>query len=163
MSLLQTMLTHLDSPECEPSEQAPPPAENDSVAPEPDLFVSTDLDTAQFEWAVTSASDVEYNGKIYRRLEPEYFAWLRSRMLAAQSAFKAGKLPVSTWESLKNRFNPLQEYAVQKFGKEDLQQASRRLSPQNYQAPRHVQAEPEKPAEPPRTTGFIRQPKLGIV
>lgn len=26
MSLLQTMLTHLDSPECEPSEQVPPPA-----------------------------------------------------------------------------------------------------------------------------------------
>ncbi len=102
MSLLQTMLTHLDSPECEPSEQAPQPTENDSSAPEPDLFVSTDLEIAQFEWAVTSASDVEYNGKIYRRLEPDYFAWLRSRMLAAQSTFKAGKLPESTWESLKS-------------------------------------------------------------
>nr|WP_321466145.1 hypothetical protein [uncultured Desulfobulbus sp.] len=112
MSLLQTMLTHLDSPTCEPSEQAPLPAENKSSAPEPDLFVSTDLETAQFEWDVTSASDVEYNGKIYRRLEPEYFAWLRSRMLAAQSAFKAGKFPESTWESLKSRLHPLQEYAV---------------------------------------------------
>ena len=150
MSLLQTMLTHLDSPECEPSEQAPQPIENDNSTPEPELFVSTDLDTAQFEWAVTSASDVEYNGKIYRRLEPEYFAWLRSRMLAAQSAFKAGKLPELTWESLKSRFNPLQEYAVQKFGKESLQQASRQLSPQNYQAPRHIPAKPEKPAEPPK-------------
>jgi hypothetical protein len=150
MSLLQTMLTHLDSPECEPSQQAAPSAENDSSVPEPELFVSTDLDTAQFEWAVTSASDVEYNGKIYRRLEPEYFAWLRSRMLAAQSAFKAGKLSESTWESLKSRFNPLQEYAVQKFGKESLRQASRQISPQNYQAPRHVPANPEKPAEPPK-------------
>ena len=128
MSLLQTMITHLDSPECEPSQETPPPAENDSSAPEPDFFVSTDLETAQFEWAVTSASDVEYNGKIYCRLESEYFAWLRSRMLAAQSAFKAGKLPESTWESLKSRFNPLQEYAVQKFGKEALQQASHQIS-----------------------------------
>jgi len=38
MSLLQTMLTHLDSPECEPSEQAPQPIENDSSAPEPDIL-----------------------------------------------------------------------------------------------------------------------------
>lgn len=79
MSLLQSMLTHLDSPERESSQQAA----------EPDLFVFTDLETAEFEWAVTSASDVEYNGKIYRRLEPEYFAWLRSRMLAAQSAYQS--------------------------------------------------------------------------
>jgi hypothetical protein len=58
------MLTHLDSTECEPSEQAPQPPENDSSAPEPDLFVSTDLETAQFEWAVTSASDVEYKSEV---------------------------------------------------------------------------------------------------
>jgi hypothetical protein len=109
MSLLQTMLTYLDSPECEHSEQALQPTENGNSTPEPDLFVSTDLETAGFEWAVTSTSDVEYNGKIYRRLDPEYFAWLRSRMFAAQSAFKAGKLPETTWESLKSRFNPLQE------------------------------------------------------
>ncbi len=64
MSLLQTMLTHLDSPEREHSEQAPQPTENGSSAPEPDLFASTDLETAGFEWAVTSTSDVEYNGNI---------------------------------------------------------------------------------------------------
>ena len=150
MSLLQTMLTHLDSPECEHSEQAPQPTENGSSTPEPDLFVSTDLETAGFEWAVTSTSDVEYNGKIYHRLEPEYFAWLRSRMLAAQSVFKAGKLPETTWESLKSRFNPLQEYAIQKFGKESLQQAFCQLSPQDYQAPRLIPKEPEKPSEPPK-------------
>ena len=149
MSLLQTMLTHLDSTECEPSEQSHKPAENISTQ-EPALFVSTDLETTQFEWAITSASDVEYSGKIYRRLDPEYFAWLRSRMLAAQSAFKAGKLPETKWESLKNRFNPLQEYAVQKFGKEHLQQAFSQLSPQNYQPPRHVPKKPEKTAEPPK-------------
>ena len=150
MSLLQTMLTHLDSTECEHSEQAPQPTENDSSATEPDLFVSTDLETAQFEWAVTSTSDVEYNGKIYRRLDPEYFAWLRSRMLAAQSAFKTGKLPETTWENLKSRFNPLQEYAIQKFSKEPLQQTSRQFNPQDYQAPRLIHKEPEKPSEPPK-------------
>ncbi len=36
-SILQTMLTHLDSTECEPSEQASQPSENDSSTPEPDL------------------------------------------------------------------------------------------------------------------------------
>ncbi len=46
MSLLQTMLTHLDYSECEHSEQAPQLTENDISTPEPDLFVSTDLETA---------------------------------------------------------------------------------------------------------------------
>lgn len=115
------------------------------TAPEPDLFVSTDLETALCEWAVTSASDVECNGKIYRHLNPEYFAWLRSRMLVAQSAFKDGKLPEATWTNLKSRFNPLQEYTIQKYGKESLQQTFNQFNSQDYQAPRHVPKKPEKP------------------
>ncbi len=41
-------------------------------------------------------------------------------------------------------------YAIQKFGKESLQQAFRQLSPQDYQASRLIPKEPEKPSEPPK-------------
>ncbi len=138
MSLLQTMLTHLDSPECDYSTQPSSPVENNTASGD-NLFVSTDLESVRFEWAVTSTSDVESGGKIYRRLDPEYFAWLRSRMLAAQSAFKAGKIPKTAWEGLKRRFNPLQEYAVQKLGRESIRQALRHFRPQDYQAPRQAE------------------------
>ena len=66
--------------------------------------------------------DREIDGTLCRRLSPEYFAWLRSRMLTAQAAHKAGKLPEDAWNTLRKRFNALQALAIREFGKELLQE-----------------------------------------
>lgn len=55
---------------------------------------------------------MEIDGTLCRRLSPEYFAWLRSRMVTAQAAHKAGKLPEDAWNTLRQRFNALQELAI---------------------------------------------------
>ena len=57
------------------------------------LFVSSSLAI----WATNQpkgfARDFQINDTVYRRLDPEYYAWLRSRMVVAKKAATAGHLP----------------------------------------------------------------------
>lgn len=134
MSLLRTMMTHLGK-EDELLTKGPEKQIKEVAFPPHILFVATDLEFRKFDWVGTSDRDRKYDGKIFRRLDPEYFAWLRSRMVAARNAHQAGKLPDNTWDLLRTRFNQVQELAVQQFGDKALQTAISNLNPKTYDSP----------------------------
>jgi len=111
MSLLTTMIRHLGTDSAKSANRTSPdvlslPASCHVV------FVATDLEIKEFAWVRTNETDIEREGKDFRRLSPEYFAWLRSRTVTARAAHKAGKLHNETWNTLRQRFNALQELAI---------------------------------------------------
>ncbi len=99
------------------------------------LFVSSTLST----WATVNperfARDFQINDTVYRRLDPNYYAWLRSRMVLARKAATAGQLDAAAFEELRLRFNAVHEWAVRHFGEEQLQQAVRSLRAAEYKPP----------------------------
>lgn len=130
---------------CLNKEQFSQPESEPKRCQEPVPYVSTPLD---IHYADTSwPDDITIEGIIFRKLSPDYFAWLRSRMIFAQAAHKAGKLPDSAWETLRERFNNLQEMAIEIFGKETLQQALRDFNPKSYTPPVPPRAESSHTAE----------------
>ena len=99
------------------TEQCAKPAEDSPFGESPGcLFVSTSLAT----WTTTNpeqfARDFQINDTVYRRLDPDYYAWLRSRMAVAKKAATAGHLSPDAFEDLRVRFNAVHEWAVKHFG-----------------------------------------------
>ena len=146
MSLLTTMIRHLGT-DCAQSANRTSPDVLSSPESCHVVFVATDLEIKEFAWVRTNETDIERDGKMFRRLSPEYFAWLRFRMVTAQAAHKVGKLPDDAWNTLRQRFNALQEMAIREFGKESLQEALQSFSPKNYRPPQNQPAVQLKPAE----------------
>jgi len=134
MSLMKTMIAHLGKEDERPVQSPVPPVEKASVGTEV-LFVATDLESRHLECGEGGNRDIEHEEKIYRRLDPEYFAWLRSRMVAAGNAHKAGKLSDNRWNLLRERFNRIQKLAIEEFGEDALQKAVRGMNPRTYQVP----------------------------
>ena len=100
------------------------------------LFVSTSLATWTTAKPEQFARDVQINDTAYRRLDPEYYVWLRSRMVIAKKAATAGHLDAAAFEVLRARFNTLHVWAVGSFGEEELLAAVRRFRSGDYQPPR---------------------------
>jgi hypothetical protein len=99
------------------------------------LFVSSSLDT----WATNQpngiARDFQINDTMYRRIDPEHYAWLRSRMVVAKRAATAGHLPPSAFEDLRVRFNAVHEWAVWYFGEDELLAVVRGFRSRGYDPP----------------------------
>lgn len=112
---------------------------------EPVPYVSTPLDIHFADDRLPDVISIE--GRIFRKLSPDYFAWLRSKMISAQAAHKAGKLSDTAWDTLRERFNSLQEMSIEMFGKETLQKALRDFNPKSYLPPTPAKAEPVLPTE----------------
>jgi hypothetical protein len=115
------------------------------VLPWTSLLVSTALDTWTTGQPEIFARDVQINDTAYRRLDPEYYAWLRSRMNLAKLAAGAGRLSPDAFDELREKFNAVHEWAVAHFGEERLREAVRNLDARNYTPP---VAEPDKPVRP---------------
>lgn len=117
------------------------------------LFVSSTLLT----WATTNperfARDFQINDAVYRRLDPEYYAWLRSRMALAKKAAAAGQIDAAAFEELRVRFNAIHEWAVERFGEDRLLQAVRAIRPAEYRPPTPEDDQPRVPAQPLRKSG----------
>ena len=67
-----------------------------------------------------------------------------------KAAHKAGKLPEDAWNTLRKRFNALQELAIREFGKESLQEVLQSFSPKNYRPPALRPEPQDKPVDVPR-------------
>ncbi len=84
MSLLQTMRDYINRNETHTTDhETVNPHQEAEVSPLVS-FVTTDLKLRMER--LTDERDIERDGKVYRKLTPEYFAWLRSRMVQAHSA-----------------------------------------------------------------------------
>ncbi len=92
------------------------------------LFVSTALATWTTANPEQFARDFQINDTVYRRLDPEYYVWLRSRMVIAKKAATSGHLPPAAFEDLRVRFNAVHEWAVEHFGEAQLARSSGGIS-----------------------------------
>ncbi len=107
-----------------------------SAQPVQALFVSTGLDAWETGVPACYARDPVINETLYRRLDPDYYAWLRSRMDRAKTHAHAGKMPQATYDVLRQRFNRVHQWAVTHFGEAALIQATQRLEPKRYLPPK---------------------------
>ena len=99
------------------------------------LFVATSLatwTTANPEWF---ARDFQIDDTVYRRLDPEYYAWLRSRMQLAKKEATSGQFPPGAFEDLRVGFNGIHDWAVGHFGEAALLAAVRVFRSGGYEAP----------------------------
>jgi hypothetical protein len=117
------------------------------VSPRTSLFVSTSLDTWATDQPHIFARDVQINSTAYRRLDPDYYAWLRSRMNLARLAAGAGRLNPTEFEELREKFNAMHEWAVVHLDEDALREAVRNLDARNYAPP---VAEEDRPFRPSR-------------
>jgi len=115
-----------------------------------DLFVSTALDFWSTDQGGAFARDVQIDDTAYRRLDPEYYAWLRSRMVLAKRAATAGNLDSTAFEGLRLQFNAVHEWAVQHFGEQLLLATMRALCVADYRPPT---AEADPTVGAPRSAG----------
>lgn len=98
------------------------------------LYVSTALET----WETSTPEpdqDAVCEACGYRRLDPEYYAWLRHRMEVAKRARTNGRLPGAQYEELRRRFNEVHFWAVKHLGEETLVAAIESPDPGSYQPP----------------------------
>lgn len=109
------------------------------------MYVSTSLEQWITNEPARFARDVQIDDSAYRRLDPEYYAWLRSKMTIAKSAVAAGKLSASQFDDLRARFNAMQDWATASFGEPRLLAAMRVLDARTYMPP---VAEPWKEHRP---------------
>lgn len=99
------------------------------------LYVSTTLQSFETADAGQSARDILRDNVVYRRLDPEFYAWLRQRMTVAEKAKRAGKLPAATFEQLRERFNAIHAWAMEHFGQDALLDAIRKHDAKAYAPP----------------------------
>lgn len=105
---------------------------------QPPLYVSSCFSFWSAGEMMGLARDVQINDTVYRHLDPEYFAWLRSKMTIAKMAHLAGHLSEEDYEALCGRFNRVQDRAIGAFGEAALVEASRTLDARRYAPPEPV-------------------------
>lgn len=141
MPLTQNQLRCGDSSKSVPAESPRVPANRPEQA---DLWVSTNLVLWRPRDPNFIARDCQINDRCYRRLDPEYFAWLKLRMHAVKDAVDAGRISKEAFEEVRARFNAMQEQAVAIFGVETLLEAVRGLDLDRYRPPLPEEWEPIK-------------------
>jgi len=116
-----------------------PPAEVGSSASA--LYVATSLETWEAKPPVRPDQDAICEPCGFRRLDPEYYAWLRSRMVVAQKRYQVGRVPERHYDELRARFNAVHAWAVERFGEPVLLEAVCTLDPRGYRPPAVKDAE----------------------
>ena len=124
------------------------------------LFVSTALDAWSTEHAAAFARDVQIDDTAYRLLDPEYYAWLRSKMNLAKMTAEAGQLGRNEYDELRRRFNAMHEWAIALFGDRALIDAIRNLDARIYAPP---VPEPEEPPLSPRPVDVALETAVTMV
>lgn len=113
------------------------------------LFVATTLESWSTGQPHVFARDVQINDTAYRRLDPEYYAWLRSKMNLAKMAAEAGQLGSDAFNEIRLRFNAVHEWAMEHLGDTALLDAVRTLDARDYAPPILEPDTPRRVAPPP--------------
>jgi hypothetical protein len=120
------------------------------------LYVATDLGFWKTDSPATFCRDVQINNTAYRRLDPEYFAWLRSRLALAKAAAKSGRIDPAGFENLRGRFSEIEAWALEHFGPQAVLAAVRTLEPRAYVPPK-AEADSRRPQPPVRDDEKIKR------
>ena len=91
------------------------------------LFVATDLTKLSGHY---QTFEVTVGGKVYRRIDPEYYAWLRSKIELAKK-----KVAGRTYQVLRSRFLEIHKQAVNQFGVDTLKVATQNFDTRKYNPP----------------------------
>jgi len=96
------------------------------------LFVATNLKSWETLTPEYYARDVSVDDACYRRLDPDYYAWLRYRMALAKKAADSGRISLSAFDRLRTRFDSIHTWAVCRFGEDALRSAIQSLDVKAY-------------------------------
>jgi len=99
------------------------------------LYVATTLDFWVAKDGHHYAPDVGIYGVAYRRLDPEYFAWLKTRVDIANRAAKAGQIGEGQLADLTAKFGAIETWAIEQFGEEALHAANQPANTKRYVPP----------------------------
>lgn len=72
---------------------------------------------------------------VYRMLDASYYAWLRHRMENVRKSHDAGALDSESFDTLRDRFNTIHNWAVAHIGEENLRTAVRTTNLKRYMPP----------------------------
>ena len=99
------------------------------------LYVATNLDYYEFKSSKNLADDLIIDGRLYRKLTPEYLIWLSSRFNVAFKKADVGKLSFEALSNIADRLTIIEEKAKPLFTKEEIQQAKKKLRTCKYNPP----------------------------
>jgi hypothetical protein len=128
-----------------------------------ELYVSTDLCTTYppspiFEGAKyvipENPTHIIEQGRVYRQMDLEFYAYLRKQMDKAKIKFNQGELPENDWEELRTRFNKIHIWMTKKYNKSQILEAARQFRPTHgYLFPASINPGPlnEEPRGWPKT------------
>jgi hypothetical protein len=105
------------------------------VAPPKELYVSTSLETWEPTQPDLLARDITLDGVCFRKLDPEFYAWLRHKLTLAEKSLEAGKINYEAFDTLLTRFNDIHVWAVDRFGRDTLAAAMESTSFSTYVPP----------------------------
>ncbi|MCC6389109.1 MAG: hypothetical protein IT167_00800 [Bryobacterales bacterium] len=100
------------------------------------IYVATDLGFWKTNSPSSFCRDVQINDTAYRRLDPEYFAWLRSKLALVKEALGAGRIDRGAYDELCDRFQQVEAWALHHFGPQAIIVAIRTSEPRVYVPPR---------------------------
>lgn len=106
------------------------------------LFTATNLVFWETDKPHHNARDVSIDGTCFRRLDPEYNAWLRHKMTLTRNAADSGRFSAGASEELRARFNAIHAWTIEHFGENALRSAIRALDPKPIRHPRRNLREP---------------------
>lgn len=102
-------------------------------------YIATDLTRREIDLSTIDPfaehPDLRIEGRLYRAMSPEYYAYLRSQMTRLKAALDAGKVDAATYRPLADRFNAVHTDATSLFGDEALRAAMRSFNPRAYRIP----------------------------
>jgi len=91
----------------------------------PVIFAATDMTTVIRKECPANQGTVIDNGKCYRRLTPEYWAWFNHKYHLMEQALTNGKISEEMFEAILDRISKLYNHALALFGEEMLDNAVR--------------------------------------
>ena len=113
------------------------------------LYAATNLQSWETAEPDHFATDIGIDGTCFRRLDPDYYAWLRHKMDLAKKALSIGQLSAPAFDKLRTRFNAIHAWAIEHLGEEALRSAVPSLDPKTYAPPRIDSLDRRPNAAPP--------------
>lgn len=99
------------------------------------LYVSQDLRCWETNEPALYDRDIAIDGLPYRRLDLEYYAWLKFKLDWAMGAFNSGRIGTVLFDEISRRFSAVYVWARGWCGEAALRHAEAAFNAQNYSPP----------------------------